>query len=116
MEKRMSVFFKVKNKKDPKYPLIPDNTIDFFDKDYIEHFYIVIFFESITSTIEVRNEESTNQIVIFNKIPEMIYLSKGTKEEFVQNVNRDSEISKKNDLIIHLEYFHKEIDYYKNKF
>ena len=115
-EKRMSVFFKVKNKKDPKYPLIPDNTKEFFDKDYIERFYIVKFFESITSTIEVRNEESTNQIVIFTKIPEMIYLSKGTKEEFVQNVNRDSEISKKNDLVRHLEYFHKEIEYYKNNF
>ena len=94
---------KNKNKNDLKYNLIPDNTKEFFDKEYIERFYIVKFFENITSTIEVRNEESVKQIVIFTKLPEMIYLSNGTKDEFVQNVNRDSEISKKNDLVRSLE-------------
>ena len=116
-KKRISTPFKNRNKNDDsKYPLIPDNTKEFFDKEYIERFYIVKFFENITSTIEVRSEESIKQIVIFTKLPEMIYLSNSTKEEFVQNVNRDSEISKKNDLVRSLEYFHKEIEYYKNNF
>ena len=111
---RKSFFFKIKEKKDVKISLIPDNTIEYYDKEYIERFYIVKFFESITSTIEVRNEDSINQTVIFTHLPEMIYLSNGTKAEFEQNVNRSSETSKKNDLIRHLQYFQKEIEYYKN--
>ena len=46
----------------------------------------------------------------------MIYLSNGTKAQFEHKVNRESEISKKNDLVRHLEYFHKEIEYFKNNY
>ena len=113
---RYNVFFKVNEKKNKKYPLILNNTKDFYDKDYIERFYIVKFFESIISTVEVRNEESKIQTVIFTHLPEMIYLSNSSKDEFEKKVNRDSEINKKNDLIRHLEYFHKEIEYYKNNY
>ena len=111
---KRSFFFKIKENKEEKISLIPDDTKEYYDKDYIERFYIVKFFESITSTIEVRNEDSINQTVIFTHLPEMIYLSNGTKAEFEQNVNRSSETSKKNDLIRHLQYFQKEIEYYKN--
>ena len=111
---RLSVFFKMKEKKGEKISLIPDNATEIYDKEYIERFYIVKFFESITSTIEVKTEDSTNQTVIFTHLPEMIYLSNGTKAEFEQKVNRESETSKKNDLVRHLAYFQKEIEYYKN--
>ena len=46
----------------------------------------------------------------------MIYLSKGTKRQFEHKVNRENEITKKNDLVRYLEYFHKEIEYYKNNY
>ena len=115
LKPNFSVFNKF-NKIEIKYPLIPDNTKEYYDKDYIERFYIVKFFESITSTVEVRNEDSTNQTVIFTHLPEMIYLSKGTKRQFEQKVNRESEITKKNDLVRYLEYFYKEIEYFKNNY
>ena len=115
-KRRFSVFFKIKERKGEKYPLIPNNSNEIYDKEYIERFYIVKFFESITSTVEVRNEDCLNQTVIFTHIPEMIYLSNGTKAEFEKNVNRTSETCKKNDLIRHLGYFQKEIEYYKNNF
>ena len=114
--RRFSIFFKMKEKKVEKASLIPNNSNEIYDKDYIERFYIVKFFESITSTVEVRNEDCINQTVIFTHIPEMIYLSNGTKAEFEQNVNRSSETFKKNDLIRHLGYFQKEIEYYKNNY
>ena len=115
-KKSVSTFFKLEDQNDLKCSLIPDNTVEYYDKDYIERFYIVKFFESITSTIEVRNEESTNQTVIFTHLPEMIYLSNGTKVLFEQKVNRESETSKKNDLIRNIQYFNKEIEYFKNNY
>ena len=114
--RRFSTLFRLREKKVEKYSLINNNAKEYCDKDYIERFYIIKFFESITSTVEVRNEDHTNQTVIFTHLPEMIYLSTGTKSEFEQNVNRSSETSKKNDLIRHLGYFQKEIEYYKKDF
>ena len=94
--------------------LINEN-INEVEKDVIEHYYIIKFFESITKTIEIRTEEALNQTVIFTQPPEMIYLSNGTKSEFEREVNRDSETSKKNDLVTHVTYFIKEINYYQFK-
>ena len=94
--------------------LINEN-INEVEKDAIEHYYIIKFFESITKTIEIRTEEALNQTVIFTQPPEMIYLSNGTKSEFEREVNRDSETSKKNELVTHITYFIKEINYYQNK-
>ena len=113
---RLSVFVRAREKNKITCSLIRDNTKRYYDKDYIERFYIVKFFESITSTIEIRNEDCGVQTVIFTHLPEMIYLSNGSKAQFEQKVNRESEISKKNDLVRHLEYFHKEIEYFKNNF
>ena len=94
--------------------LIKEN-INEFNKDSIEHYFIIKFFESITTSVEVRNEEEINQIVIFTQPPEIIFLSNGTKSEFEREVNRDSETSKKNDLIRNAAYFKKEIKYYQRK-
>jgi hypothetical protein len=87
------------------------------DSDFIEKFYIIKFFEGITRTVEVRTEDKTNrnQTVIYTILPEMIYLSTGTKLEFVATADRDSEASKKGYLIRHVGYFQKEIKYYKKR-
>ena len=113
---RISVVMRAREKNEISFSLIRDKAKKYYDKDYIERFYIVKFFESITSTIEIRNEDSGVQTVIFTHLPEMIYLSNGSKVQFEEKVNRESEISKKNDLVRHLEYFHKEIEYFKNNF
>ena len=101
--------------KEMKFNSLINENINEIAKDAIEHYYIIKFFESITKTIEVRTEEAINQTVIFTKPPEMIYLSNGTKSEFEREADRDSETSKKNDLVTHVTYFQKEINYYQNK-
>ena len=105
--------FNIKKHNNKLLSLINEN-LNEFDKDSIEHYYIIKFFESITTTVEVRTEGATNQTVIFTQLPEMMYLSKGTKSEFEREVNRDSEITKKNDLVRNVIYFQKEIKYYQN--
>ena len=102
-------------KTEAKLNSLINESINEVEKDVIEHYYIIKFFESITKTIEIRTEEALNQTVIFTQPPEMIYLSNGTKSEFEREVNRDSETSKKNDLVTHITYFIKEINYYQNK-
>ena len=102
-----------KKKKDKKlYDLIKENKNE-YNKESIEHYYIIKFFESITTTVEVRTSGSINQTVIFTQPPEMIYLSNGTKSEFEREVNRDSETSKKNYLVRNVKYFQKEIKFYQ---
>ena len=102
-----------KNNNNNKLFSIINENLNEFDKDTIEHYYIIKFFESITTTVEVRTEGATNQTVIFTQLPEMMYLSNGTKSEFEREVNRDSEITKKNDLVRNVIYFQKEIKYYQ---
>jgi len=84
-----------------------------YEKDILEKYYIEKFFENITTTVEVRTNEGINKTVIFTRLPAMQLLSRGTKIEFKRNVNRDNETSKKNDLMKYIEYFIKEIKYYK---
>ena len=84
-----------------------------YEKDIVEKYYIEKFFEKITTTVEVRTSEGINKTVIFTRLPAMQLLSEGTKNEFKRNVNRDNETSKKNDLMKYIEYFIKEIKYYK---
>ena len=85
-----------------------------FDKDLFEMYYIEKFFEDITRNVEIRTNEGIKS-VIYTKLPLMQYLSKETKIEFNENINRDSELSKKYDILRYLEYFIKEIKYYKKK-
>ena len=84
-----------------------------FEKDLLEKYYIERFFETITTTVEIRSNEGINKTVIYTRIPVMQFLSKATMLEFKKNVNRDNETSKKYDLIRYTEYFIKEIQYYK---
>ena len=104
-----------RNKKKPNFSSLIKENINEFNKDSIENYFIIKFFESITTTVEVRTDGAINQTVIFTQPPEVKYLSNGTKSEFEREVNRDSETSKKNDLIRNAVYFEKEIKYYQRK-
>ena len=89
-----------------------------YEKDAFEKFYISKFFEEITKILEIRTYDKINKTIIYTQLPEMKYLSKGTKIELIKNVNRDNETSKKYDLMRYVEYFFKEIKYnnkYNNK-
>ena len=55
-----------------------------------------------------------NKLILFTRLPLIKFLSKETKLEFWENVNRDSEVSKKYDLIKYIDYFLEEIYYNKN--
>ena len=82
---------------------------------YIEHYYIIKFFESITKVVEIRlPQEYRNVNVIFTVPCEMIHLTEMTKREFVHNVDRTNENSKKCELVRNLPIFQLEIDYFKN--
>ena len=89
-----------------KYNLNPE-------KDLIEKYFIEKFFEKITSTVEIRTNEGINKTIIYTRLPIMQLLSQSTRLEFYKNVNRDNETSKKNDLMKYIEYFIKEIKYYR---
>ena len=84
-----------------------------YEKDLLEKYYIEKFFEDITSSVEVRENDGTNKSIIYTKLPVMKFLSKETRKEFKKNVNRDNETCKKNDLMRYIEYFFKEIKYYE---
>ena len=112
--------FAIFNKKTIKpNKIVPINLINEKEKSisvtYIEHYYIVKFFESITKVVEIRlPQEHRNVSVIFTIPCEMIHLTEMTKEEFVHNVDRNSENSKKFELIRSISLFQLEIEYFKN--
>ena len=87
-----------------------------YEKDMLEKYYIQKFFEDITKIIEVRTDEGINKQIIYTKLPIMKFLSKETKKQFLKNANRDNEITKKNDLMKYIEYFIKEIKYFKKNY
>ena len=115
-KKKFSIF----NKKLIKpNKITPINLINEKEKSisitYIEHYYIVKFFESITKVVEIRlPQEHRNISVIFTIPCEMIHLTQMTKEEFVHNVDRNSENTKKFELIRSVSLFQLEIEYFKN--
>ena len=92
---------------------IDNEHISQMEKDYIEKYFIEKFFEGIISTIEIINQNKNNKIILFTKFPLMKYITYQTKSEFRENVNRDSEFSKKYDLIKYIDYFIEEINYNK---
>ena len=94
-----------------KKTIIKDNLI--YEKDLLEKYYIEKFFEDITEMIEIRTSEGNNKFILYTKLPSMKFLSKETQKDFNKSVNRDNETSKKNDLMRYIEYFFKEIKYYK---
>ena len=82
---------------------------------YIENYYIIKFFESITKVVEIRlPNEGRNTNVIFTVPSEIVYLTERTKEEFIQNVDRKNENSKKFELVRGIPLFQLEIEYFKN--
>ncbi len=83
-------------------------------KDYIQTFYVIKFFENITRSIEVQldGEKSTN-IVIYTINPDIQYLTKSTKIDFLKNVNRHSRYAKLFSLIENCDYFLDEINFNK---
>ena len=115
-KKKFSLF----NKKLTKpTDIAPINLINEKEKSisisYIENYYIIKFFESITKVVEVRlPSEGKNVNVIFTVPCEMIYLSEMTKEEFIYNVDRKNENSKKFELVRSIPLFQLEIEYFKN--
>ena len=119
-EKEAKNKFSIFNKKLIKpNKIVPINLINEKEKSIsitvIEHYYIVKFFEHITKVVEIRlPQEHRNVNVIFTIPNEMIHLTEMTKEEFVQNVDRNSENSKKFELIRSISLFQLEIQYFKN--
>ena len=84
-----------------------------YENDLVEKYYIEKLFEEITRTVEIRTNDGINRLIIYTKLPIMKFLSKETKIEFNENVNRDNETTKKYDLMRYVEYFIKEIRYFK---
>ena len=111
--KKLNLSFTInKNKKKPAKLISKKEDTDI--KEFTEQFYITKFFEDITSTIEIRTKEKERYISIFTKVPEYKYLSEDSKVNFLNNANRQSEKSKKNDLLRNIDYFIAEMQYYKN--
>ena len=80
----------------------------------IETFYSMKFFENITRCVEVQKEkESKPNVVIYTMIPDIQYLSKTTKFDFVTNVDRHSRCVKLFSLVEYCAYFLEEIRYNK---
>ena len=115
-KKKFSLF----NKKTSKpTEIAPINLINEKEKSisisYIENYYIIKFFEIITKVVEIRlPTEARNVNVIFTVPCEMIYLTEMTKEEFVYNVDRKNENTKKFELVKSIPLFQLEIEYFKN--
>jgi len=109
------IFLEDLNDKDRfKKPNLKDNLN--FEKDMLEKYYIQKFFEDITKIIEIRTDEGINKQIIYTKLPIMKFLSKETRKQFHKNANRDNETTKKNDLMKYIEYFIKEIKYFKKNY
>ena len=82
-------------------------------KELLEKYYIERFFGDITSIVEIRTKEEIKKFVIYTKLPLMQFLSDETKSDFIRKVNRETESSKKNDLVRYIDFFLQEIKYYK---
>ena len=102
-----------KTKKEDKTKIKKEDNEDPYEKKFIEQFYIIKFFESITSTVEIRTKEGFQHIAIFTKVPEFKFLSDDSKKHFLRIANRQNEKTKKNDLLNNVDYFIREINHYK---
>ena len=81
----------------------------------VENYYIIKFFELITKVVEIRlPHEQRNVNVIFTVPSGINYLTNMTKKEFIYNVDRSNENSKKCELLRSVPLFQLEIEYFKN--
>ena len=87
------------------------------DPRYFEIFFAVKFFEAITRGVWVQGEDPKipPQYVLFTLDPTVLYLSKSSKNNFIQVVPRDSRSSKLFSLMEYTNYFFIEINQNKNK-
>ena len=87
------------------------------DPRYYEIYFAVKFFEAITRGVWVQGEDSKipPQYVLFTLDPTVLYLSKSSKNDFIQVVPRDSRSSKLFSLMEYTNYFFIEINQNKNK-
>ena len=116
-KKKFEIFNKVRSVQ--TFQVAPINLINEKQRSInigvIESYYCVSFFESITKVVEIKiPTQKKRQKVIFTIPYEITYLSEMSKEEFVYNVNRTSESSKKNELLRTIPLFMEEINYFKN--
>jgi hypothetical protein len=87
------------------------------DPRYYEIYFAVKFFEAITRGVWVQGEDPKipPQYVLFTLDPTVLYLSKSSKNNFIQVVPRDSRSSKLFSLMEYTNYFFIEINQNKNK-
>ena len=87
------------------------------DPRYYEIYFAVKFFEAITRGVWVQGEDPKipPQYVLFTLDPTVLYLSKSSKNDFIQVVPRDSRSSKLFSLMEYTDYFFIEINQNKNK-
>ena len=94
-----------------------DGEVILIDPRYFEIFFAVKFFEAITRGVWVQGEDPKipPQYVLFTLDPTVLYLSKSSKNNFIQVVPRDSRSSKLFSLMEYTNYFFIEINQNKNK-
>ena len=87
------------------------------DPRYYEIYFAVKFFEAITRGVWVQGEDPKTppQYVLFTLDPTVLYLSKSSKNDFIQVVPRDSRSSKLFSLMEYTNYFFIEINQNKIK-
>jgi hypothetical protein len=91
--------------------LINDNEGIVLDDEFLEHYYIIKFFEEITQSVEVQMPDYTLSTVIFTVMPTIKQLSDESKLEFLEFVDRENQFTKLESLIKNVNYFCEEIDY-----
>jgi hypothetical protein len=84
------------------------------DEVFYQNYFAVKFFESITMSVLVQKEDSVIR-VLFTKNPLIPYLSANTRNEFLQQVNRETRYTKLFSLVEYSEYFYEEILYNSRK-
>ena len=78
---------------------------------FLEICNVINFFESITAMISIQLEDGVILNTIYTKNPRIPFLSKNTREAFIEGVNRDNRNSKLLDLIDNCHVFKEEILY-----
>lgn len=84
------------------------------DDAYVQNYFAVKFFEKITRSVIVQ-KDNDEVPVLFTLNPLVPYLSRNTKNDFFDNVNRESRYTKLFSLMEYCDYFFDEINYNASK-